>query len=169
MRFVTFIQETGIKTIPMEKKCKKAKWLLPGSVSLVWSPVTSSFCGKRSKISRWIWPGLLAHYCFCPGCQSMWDFSCTLSEWISISHSLLALPKVSLLAFKDKHSESLSSRCRTPRLGSLMWAQTHCFLRRTFAVVIILVCGLPTQWYGSWLYCISAPPTCLIGVPSLYL
>ena len=25
MRFV--IQETGIKTIPMEKKCKKAKWL----------------------------------------------------------------------------------------------------------------------------------------------
>ena len=27
MRFVTFIQETGIKTIPMEKKCKKAKWL----------------------------------------------------------------------------------------------------------------------------------------------
>ena len=28
MRFVTFIvQEIGIKTIPMEKKCKKAKWL----------------------------------------------------------------------------------------------------------------------------------------------
>ena len=26
MRFVT-VQETGIKTIPMEKKCKKAKWL----------------------------------------------------------------------------------------------------------------------------------------------
>ena len=22
-----FVQETGIKTIPMEKKCKKAKWL----------------------------------------------------------------------------------------------------------------------------------------------
>ena len=26
-RFMTFVQETGIKTIPMEKKCKKAKWL----------------------------------------------------------------------------------------------------------------------------------------------
>ena len=25
MRFI--VQETGIKTIPMEKKCKKAKWL----------------------------------------------------------------------------------------------------------------------------------------------
>ena len=28
VRFVTFIvQETGINIIPMEKKCKKAKWL----------------------------------------------------------------------------------------------------------------------------------------------
>ena len=27
MRFVTLYKETGIKTIPMEKKCKKAKWL----------------------------------------------------------------------------------------------------------------------------------------------
>ena len=27
MRFVNIVQETGIKTIPMEKKCKKAKWL----------------------------------------------------------------------------------------------------------------------------------------------
>ena len=26
-RFMTIVQETGIKTIPMEKKCKKAKWL----------------------------------------------------------------------------------------------------------------------------------------------
>ena len=27
MRFVTLYRKTGIKTIPMEKKCKKAKWL----------------------------------------------------------------------------------------------------------------------------------------------
>ena len=27
MRFCDIVQETGIKTIPMEKKCKKAKWL----------------------------------------------------------------------------------------------------------------------------------------------
>ena len=27
MRFVTIVQETGINTNPMEKKCKKAKWL----------------------------------------------------------------------------------------------------------------------------------------------
>ena len=27
MEFRDIVQETGIKTIPMEKKCKKAKWL----------------------------------------------------------------------------------------------------------------------------------------------
>ena len=27
VRFMTLCQETGIKTIPTEKKCKKAKWL----------------------------------------------------------------------------------------------------------------------------------------------
>ena len=27
MAVCDFVQETGIKTIPMEKKCKKAKWL----------------------------------------------------------------------------------------------------------------------------------------------
>ena len=26
-RFMNTVQETGIKTIPKEKKCKKAKWL----------------------------------------------------------------------------------------------------------------------------------------------
>ena len=27
MEILDIVQETGIKTIPMEKKCKKAKWL----------------------------------------------------------------------------------------------------------------------------------------------
>ena len=27
MRFVTLYRKTGIKTIPMKKKCKKARWL----------------------------------------------------------------------------------------------------------------------------------------------
>ena len=28
------VQETGIKTIPMEKKCKKAKWLAEGALQI---------------------------------------------------------------------------------------------------------------------------------------
>ena len=38
-------QETGIKTIPMEKKCKKAKWLSGGGL-------TNSCEKKRSKKQR---------------------------------------------------------------------------------------------------------------------
>ena len=34
-RFMTFVQETGIKTIPMEKKCKKAKWLSGEALQIV--------------------------------------------------------------------------------------------------------------------------------------
>ena len=29
------VQETGIKTIPMEKKCKKAKWLSEEALQIV--------------------------------------------------------------------------------------------------------------------------------------
>ena len=39
------VQETGIKTIPVEKKCKKAKWLS-------WGGLTNSCEKKRSKNQR---------------------------------------------------------------------------------------------------------------------
>ena len=38
------VQETGIKTIPMEKKCKKEKWL--------WGALTNSCEKKRSEKKR---------------------------------------------------------------------------------------------------------------------
>ena len=31
------VQETGIKTIPMEKKCKKAKWLSGEDLEIKWA------------------------------------------------------------------------------------------------------------------------------------
>ena len=34
MEFYDIVQETGIKTIPMEKKCKKAKWLSGESLQI---------------------------------------------------------------------------------------------------------------------------------------
>ena len=39
------VQETGIKTIPMEKKCKRAKWLSGGGL-------TNSYEKKRSEKQR---------------------------------------------------------------------------------------------------------------------
>ena len=35
MEVCDIVQETGIKTIPMEKKCKKAKWLSEEAVQIV--------------------------------------------------------------------------------------------------------------------------------------
>ena len=34
MEVLDIVQETGIKTIPMEKKCKKAKWLSEEAVQI---------------------------------------------------------------------------------------------------------------------------------------
>ena len=34
MEVCDIVQETGIKTIPMEKKCKKAKWLSEGALQI---------------------------------------------------------------------------------------------------------------------------------------
>ena len=44
-RFVTLYRRTGIKTIPMEKKCKKAKMA-------VWGGLTNSCEKKRSEKQR---------------------------------------------------------------------------------------------------------------------
>ena len=38
------VQETGIKTIPMEKKCKKAKWLSEEGLHNVYIYAILSFC-----------------------------------------------------------------------------------------------------------------------------
>ena len=45
IRFVTLYRKTGIKTIPMEKKCKKSKMA-------VWGGLTNSCEMKRGKKQR---------------------------------------------------------------------------------------------------------------------
>ena len=39
------VQETGIKTIPKKKKCKKAKWLSEGGLT--------NSCEKRRSTKQW--------------------------------------------------------------------------------------------------------------------
>ena len=47
------VQEIGIKTIPMEKKCKKAKWLSGEALQIaVWGGLTNSREKKRGKNQR---------------------------------------------------------------------------------------------------------------------
>ena len=44
------VQETGIKTIPIEKKCKKAKWLSGEALQIAVKKKRSEKQGRKGKI-----------------------------------------------------------------------------------------------------------------------
>ena len=44
------VKETGIKTIPMEKKCKKAKWLFEEALEIAEKRREAKSKGKKGKI-----------------------------------------------------------------------------------------------------------------------
>ena len=43
------VQETGIKTIPMEKKCKKAKWLSEEALQIVVRRIEAKSKGEKER------------------------------------------------------------------------------------------------------------------------
>ena len=45
------VQETGIKTIPMERKCKKAKWLSEEALQIAVKRREAKSKGKRKDIN----------------------------------------------------------------------------------------------------------------------
>ena len=47
------VWETGIKTIPMEKKCIKAKWLSEKALQIVWKDKWWKAKEKRKDIPTW--------------------------------------------------------------------------------------------------------------------
>ena len=46
------VQETGIKTIPMEKKCKKAKWLSEEAIQIAMKRREVKSKGEKEKYSH---------------------------------------------------------------------------------------------------------------------
>ena len=49
--FRDVVQETGIKTIPMEKKCKKAKWLSAEALQIAMKKERQKTKDKRKDIT----------------------------------------------------------------------------------------------------------------------
>ena len=47
------LQETGIKTIPMEKKCKKAKWLPGEALQIAVKRREAKSKGERERYTPW--------------------------------------------------------------------------------------------------------------------
>ena len=52
MQVHAIVQETGIKTIPMEKKCKKAKWLSEEALQI--AEKRRNMKGKGAKKAKYI-------------------------------------------------------------------------------------------------------------------
>ena len=50
MEVCDIVQETGIKTIPMEKKCKKAKWLSEEALQIAVKRREAKSKGEKRKI-----------------------------------------------------------------------------------------------------------------------
>ena len=46
------VQETGIKTIPMEKKCKKAKWLSEEALQIAMKLIEAKSKGEKERYSH---------------------------------------------------------------------------------------------------------------------
>ena len=89
---------------------------------------------------------------------------------VSISLSHPALPYTSRAGLQNQMFWGLSSWCSPPRLGSLVCVLDPLFLgEKLHNYYYPPIYGSPTRECGSWLYCFSAPPICLIVVPSLYL
>ena len=47
------VQETGIKTIPMEKKCKKAKWLSEEALQIAVNRREAKSKGEKERYTHW--------------------------------------------------------------------------------------------------------------------
>ena len=52
MEFCDIVQETGIKTIPMEKKCKKAKWLSEDDLQIAVKRREAKSKGEKERYSH---------------------------------------------------------------------------------------------------------------------
>ena len=46
------VQETGIETIPMEKKCRKAKWLSEEALQIAVKRMEAKYKGERERYSH---------------------------------------------------------------------------------------------------------------------
>ena len=123
-----------------------------------WLPPASPGASLRS--TSLFWPSFLSNYFFCPESQSLWDV-CVCVHMCAPFNSPLAL---------RSYLPGAHHPVEGTQVGSPLWGWSPQSLGIASAIVIILpfVVCLPRAWVFSK-YCISAPLTCLILVPSLYL
>lgn len=116
--------------------------------------VASCLSQKLSKISSWVCPRLLSKHVrfLCAPFKSRISVIC--SPPVLLYASPIGLPRQTFLG--------LVFQCSNPRLGSLIWSLDSLLLGELLQLWLFSIYSSPTYGSGFWLYCVSAPSTCLI-------
>lgn len=109
--------------------------------TLMVSQLSSYLSRRPSKIRKWIWTRTLS-YCILLGFWvcSFWACSLRAEYFLQPYASCKQVP----LALKDIYSGDLISRCRTLRLGSLLWGSEHLLFRED-----LCNCDYPYMFWSS--------------------
>ena len=134
--------------------------LLPVSLSSRWATPTPASAGDPPTLagrSGSVSYGVTAPS---PGSWCAHYFVCVLQEWSLFPPVLSKSCNQISLAFKVWFCRNSSSRCRTPRLGSLTWGSEPSLQWVDFCGISVLqFVSHPPRSYGIWFYCDCAPPT----------
>ena len=116
--------------------------------------VASCLSQKLSKISSWVCPRLLSKHVrfLCAPFKSRISVIC--SPPVLLYASPIGLPRQTFLG--------LVFQCSNLRLGSLIWSLDSLLLGELLQLWLFSIYSSPTYGSGFWLYCVSAPSTCLI-------
>ena len=128
------------------------RWLLPVLVSPGVVPVAFFFSRRLSRTSKWVFLGsfqstasvlaLMARYLLC-----------IFKHRVYVSYSAAALLGSGPTVFTARCSGSLSSQCRTPRLGNSVWCSDLSLFGKSLCDCDDLsVCELSTRacWRRKW-------------------
>ena len=133
--------------------------LLSVSLSPRWATATPWLCRRPSNTIREVWFTLPWGHCSFP-CLQMHTLLCVCPPRVEslfppvLSKSCNQFP----LGFKVWFSMNSSSRCWTPRLGSLTWGSEPSLQWVDFCGISVLQSvSHPPSSYGIWFYCDCAP------------
>ena len=134
--------------------------LLPVSLSSQWATATPASAGNPPTLagrSGSVSCGVTAPP---PGSRCTHYFVCALQEWSLFPPVLSKSCNQILLAFEVLFSRNSSSRCWTPRLGSLTWGSEPSLQWGDFCrISVFQFVSHPPSSYGIYFYCDCTPST----------
>lgn len=141
---------------------------MAGVITSIHRKIPVAFCPSRrvSKMSKWVWPKLFSSYYFCTWTWNLLRFCIHPFRVKFVSHSPLALLKISPSGFRSQMFWRLTFPVQDPGLQSLRPLNPWAGLLRLCSFLPSV--GHPPKGL-SWLYCISGPLLILLWFPFMSL